>query len=332
MRSKTRWRSTAPDLLACGPRRPTSSSRPWLGAQLLDNVSNVYPELRNRLRFLLGLLYDLTAATIYRADGWSRSTGSRRRRRRRSRAKSSVLPRVDLHAAYLAIQRSPKKICPRSTATRLRTGLLVGAERRSAPQARSRRCSRRFRTLSVTRADPLVQPPKRRGSRYPRRRAATTSRSSTSRSRASKRSTKTRSPHGRCSSTPRQVAASEGIRDFPARRIRRGPSRILRPLRRPRRRPTRSPRRLVSPRAHYIAAEHGRPIDVATGGARVELFPAAGEKMPTLLEIPAARHRPRAPNALAPLRRNRARLGTRLVTLSHSAFAPQALSPQPLSS
>jgi isoleucyl-tRNA synthetase len=35
-----------------------------LGAKLLDNVANVYRNLRNRLRFLLGLIEDLTPATI----------------------------------------------------------------------------------------------------------------------------------------------------------------------------------------------------------------------------------------------------------------------------
>jgi len=81
-----------------------------LGATLLDNVANVYRNLRNRLRFLLGLVADLTPAT------------------RVARAKMEPLDRLALaafdafaaevmahyrgfrlHDAYLAIQRFDKE-------------------------------------------------------------------------------------------------------------------------------------------------------------------------------------------------------------------------------
>ena len=121
-----------------------------LGAQLLDNVSNVYRNLRNRLRFLLGLLNDLKPATIVprekmepldqlaldAADAWAREVVEHYRA-------------FDLHAAYLAIQRFAEDDLSAfygdALKDRLYSSLPYAPRRRSAQSA----LLEIFRTLSV---------------------------------------------------------------------------------------------------------------------------------------------------------------------------------------
>jgi isoleucyl-tRNA synthetase len=121
-----------------------------LGAQLLDNVSNVYRNLRNRLRFLLGLVNDLTPATIVpreqmepldqlalaALDAWSREVVEH-------------YHAFDLHAAYLAIQRFAEDDLSAfygdALKDRLYTALPYAPRRRSAQSA----LLEIFRTLSV---------------------------------------------------------------------------------------------------------------------------------------------------------------------------------------
>jgi isoleucyl-tRNA synthetase len=121
-----------------------------LGAQLLDNVSNVYRNLRNRLRFLLGLLNDLTPATIVprermepfdrlalaAVDAFAREVVGHYRA-------------FDLHAAYLAIQRFAEEDLSAFYGDALKDRLYS-----SAPNAARRRSAQSalletFRTLSV---------------------------------------------------------------------------------------------------------------------------------------------------------------------------------------
>jgi isoleucyl-tRNA synthetase len=121
-----------------------------LGAQLLDNVSNVYRNLRNRLRFLLGLLNDLTSAAIVprermepldrlaldAVDAWAREVVGHYRA-------------FDLHAAYLAIQRFAEEDLSAFYGDALKDRLYSSAP--NAPRRRSAQSAllETFRTLSV---------------------------------------------------------------------------------------------------------------------------------------------------------------------------------------
>ncbi len=121
-----------------------------LGAQLLDNVSNVYRNLRNRLRFLLGLLNDLTPAAVVprermepldrlaldAVDAWAHEVVGHYRA-------------FDLHAAYLAIQRFAEEDLSAFYGDALKDRLYSSAP--NAPRRRSAQSAllETFRTLSV---------------------------------------------------------------------------------------------------------------------------------------------------------------------------------------
>jgi isoleucyl-tRNA synthetase len=121
-----------------------------LGAKVLDNVSNVYRNLRNRLRFLLGLLDDLTPAQIVprerlepvdrlaldALDAFAREVVDHYRAFR-------------LHDAYIAIGRYDKEDLSAFYGDALKDRLYSSA--RSAPRRRSAQSAllQIFRTLCV---------------------------------------------------------------------------------------------------------------------------------------------------------------------------------------
>ena len=121
-----------------------------IGANVLDNVSNVYRNLRNRLRFLLGLVNDLTPDTVV----------PRERMEPVDRLALDALDafarevvddyhRFNLHEAYLAIQRFDKEDLSAFYADALKDRLYS-----SAPNARRRRSAQSalleiFRTTCV---------------------------------------------------------------------------------------------------------------------------------------------------------------------------------------
>jgi len=149
-RSKTRWRSTAPTCCACGPRRPTSSSATCGWALSCSTTSRTSTAIcATGCAFCSGCCTispgdDRTA----RADGAARPARARRRRRVRARSRRS-LPRVRLHAAYLAIQRFAEEDLSAFYGDALKDRLYS-----SAPNAARRRSAQSalletFRALSV---------------------------------------------------------------------------------------------------------------------------------------------------------------------------------------
>jgi isoleucyl-tRNA synthetase len=77
-----------------------------LGATMLDNIANVYRSLRNRLRFMLGLMYDLTPETLVpREQMEPLDRLALNALDAFAREMSAHYHAFDLHAAYLAITR-----------------------------------------------------------------------------------------------------------------------------------------------------------------------------------------------------------------------------------
>ena len=121
-----------------------------LGAQLLDNVSNVYRNLRNRLRFLLGLVNDLTPAAVVPRDRMEPLD------RLALAAVDALAHEVvahyrafDLHAAYLAIQRFAEEDLSAFYGDALKDRLYSSASNAQRRRSAQSALLETFRTLSV---------------------------------------------------------------------------------------------------------------------------------------------------------------------------------------
>ena len=246
-----------------------------LGAKLLENVANVYKNLRFRLRYFLSSLDGLTPDSVVpRAEmepiDRLALAAARRVRARGDGALPALRPARRVRRASSS---STRKTSPRSTSTRSRTGCTPRRPARRGGAARSRRCSRSSARWRCCSRRSSRSRRKKRGSISPRICAATTSRCSTCRVPASGRMrvrTRTRSRRGPCCKQLRaQVAASEGVRDFQLDAHVEVPQPFLRPLPRARRRLARSARRVGAARRRRVGGRRGRTSSSS---------PAAGEK------------------------------------------------------
>ena len=283
------WRNTAPTCCGCG-RRPSSTPPTCAWARkLLENVANVYRNLRNRLRFFLSAVGDLPrGAVVVRArTARAASTGSALAALDRL-AKDVVehYRAFRLHDAYLALVEFDNDDLSRFYIAALKDRLYSSAPDCRAPaqraNARCSRCCARSRCCSRRSSRSR---PKKRGKRCRPHCAGRTNRSSTSRFRRSPASMRRRWPTGSCSRICAPRSPRRATVDFALdARVARARPPTSNAFTRAGRQPARSAHR-------FVVARHRAVGRWCCGLHRTR----ARRKMRALLEIFAARQRPRAP-------------------------------------
>ncbi len=288
-----------------------------LGAKLLENVSNVYRNLRNRLRFLLGLLDDLPPDAIV----------PRERMEPLDRLAMAALDEFarevvekyrafNLHDAYILIQDYDKDDLSAFYGDALKDRLYTAApgshRRRSAQSA----MLQIFRTLCTLLAPVLS---------FTAEEAWQSLRADLRGDAESVFDLAVPARRGRRPERDRDVGVAEeaaraGCRErrhprLPARRRHDGAERSVRSLRRARRQPARSARRLI---AALARARRGRDR-VRRRRAR------SGREVPALLEVSAARHGPGARDAVRPVRGDRARTRSASIVPLRNPGSPDAV-------
>ncbi|HEX3550256.1 MAG TPA: isoleucine--tRNA ligase [Candidatus Elarobacter sp.] len=240
-----------------------------LGAQLLDNVSNVYRNLRNRLRFLLGLVNDLTPAAIVPRERMEPLD------RLALAAVDAFAHEVvahyrafDLHAAYLAIQRFAEEDLSAFYGDALKDRLYS-----SAPNAARRRSAQSalletFRTLCVLLAPILSFTAEEAWQTLPEPlRAGDESVFDLAFPRVASLDEGALETWAQLKSLRAQVAASEGIRDFQLDAAVEVPPELYARF-----------EALGDGLREALVVSTLRSLSSPAQAARVELFPAAGEK------------------------------------------------------